>query len=235
MTKKYILLFILCLFFMMNFLYAYPISDLFDGASVNTGIWTVEKPLSASSITLSSGQLRIATGAADADLWTPTNTNAPRVYQSTNRTDSWLIETKMTFSATASYQEAGIFLKATNTPANWGGYIRPLNHVYDWDGKNRVGSVTYTNSLVYLRLEKIGIQFRSWYSTDGATWNFLSNQTWDYDITAVGLYGIRMGSAPQTLATFDYFTVSQVPEVSTTLYVLAGAVFLAVCKLFWKG
>ncbi|NUM33641.1 MAG: hypothetical protein HUU50_03820 [Candidatus Brocadiae bacterium] len=234
MVKKILYLFFA--FCMGSSLYAYPVSDFFDGASVNTGIWAVEKPLSASSISLSSGQLRIATGTAEADLWTPTNTNAPRVYQSTNRTDEWLLETKMTFSATASYQEAGIFLKATGTPSNWGGYIRPLNHVYDWDGKNRVGGVTYTNSVVYLRLEKIGINFRSWYSSDGTNWNFLGSQTWDYGITGVGLYGIRMGSAPQTLATFEYFSVTNVPEPSTVVFIVIGALFLiGYTNFFYKG
>ncbi|MDX9701556.1 MAG: hypothetical protein RBU23_00785 [Candidatus Auribacterota bacterium] len=227
--KKMHIISLLCMIMagLSQTLYASIVADDFNNATLNPA-WIVETPSPGTIVQLTGdGRLIIRTNTDNNDLWTNHNMNAPRLYQPVNSNDNWMVETKMHFSATSTFQEAGIFVTVTDGVPEWGGYLRLTTAVYPWDTNEYIKFLTInvygSYDDVYFRLEKNGNQYTSWYSFDGESFIAFGTKTLAYTVTGVGLFALRqdsIGPDPEgtadnnvrSTAYFDYF------DVNRTLY-----------------
>jgi len=242
MIRKTQFITLICgLIFVAKSSFSYPVSDNFNGSSLNPS-WIIEKPDSNSSVTLNGdGRLLIQTNTNNNDLWTPHNVNAPRLYQPVNNTDSWIVTTKMSFNPSATFQEAGVMAKVTGAPAEWGGYMKIASNMFFWDSTEYIkvmDNLIYGNyDTVYLKIQKIDNLYTGWYSFDGNSYTMADTASIPYTVVGIGLFAIRQDSigpdpegtadnSVRSTAYFDYFEINN-PIPEPVSFILMGISLLS--------
>jgi len=190
--------------------------------------WTVTSPNPASSNWLDGSAFTLVAAWANggSDLWNGTNHGAPRALQEVDPSLDWIIETRLDFSPTRDYQDAGLLLaKTTAASTDDGDYWRiAMRSFYPGGGGQvirAVGSYTgYTGTSSYLRIEKAGPVYTGWWSSDGVTWirsgSVTNSQAWHY----AGIIAIRQpwdGAQVDSTAAFDYFHAASFPPAPPTI------------------
>jgi regulation of enolase protein 1 (concanavalin A-like superfamily) len=237
----------LCVFLVIGIyaspsIFASPVADDFNGTTLNPA-WIVQTPSAGTTVqTTGDGRLHIQTNTDNSDLWTAHNVNAPRLYQAVASTANWIVDTKMHFSATSTYQEAGIMVTVSDGLPEWGGYLRMTTAVYSWDTSEFIKFLSTNVSAnfddIYFRLQKDGNQYTSWYGFDGQSFTSFGTRTLSYTVTGVGLFAIRQdsigpdpeGAADNTIrstAYFDYFDVNGALTSPAVPEPLSGVLFVS--------
>jgi regulation of enolase protein 1 (concanavalin A-like superfamily) len=166
------------------------------------------------SLTENPGFLRISVPVGGNDLYHYTNRDAPRVLQSID--ENFVVETKLICDPQSDAQGAGILVWQDTD-----NYLRldRIKHmitrqVVDVSGEKEdtwyyFAESPYSSTTTYLRLERFGSIFTSEYSSDGSTWEFLTNVTFAFSKPiSIGLFIINQYQDYPIYADFDYFRIN---------------------------
>lgn len=202
------------------------VSDDFNQANLNTGLWTLIDPLGDAGLAVEgagSGNARLlfsVPAGASHDPWT-VNT-APRLLQAANNTD-FSLETKFETQPQLRYQSQGLFIEQDGN--NW------LRFDFYNDGaatrifaagktagamSTRISRVITAGAPLYLRVTRSGNQWTLSYSYDGSAWQSAGSFSQTLTVRAVGPFVGNFGSgsnAPAFTAAIDYFFNRAVPVV----------------------
>ncbi len=200
------------------------VSDNFNAASLNTGLWTRTDPRSDATFTMTGSQLAIAVPAgAVHDAWSGGIT-APRVMQAAPNTD-FEVEARFDAAMTAGYQIQGILIAQDATNFLRFDVVR--------DGTNtRFFAASFANDVptvradvattlvapYYLRVKRVGSAWTGSSSSNGTTWTQGVSFTQSLTVTSVGPWVGNAGSpAPTFTGLVNYFfnTASPVAPART--------------------
>jgi hypothetical protein len=194
--------------------------DDFNGTTIHSN-WTVVNPNPPSSALLTgNGEMNITATPLNggSDYWPSINFKAPRII--TPVSGDWSLEVKMRFNPTAPFEGAGILILPDTTPSGTNG-IRIFERFYDSNNGQRVLNCSkyynYTDTIVYIRLNKIDTTIIGSFSPDSINW---SNEDTTYvsdTINYIGLHTIRKSyntNMKDALAYFDYFYLTTSPVLS---------------------
>ena len=222
------------------------ISDDFNGASLNTGLWTFVNPLGDATLSMNGGEVKISVPAGTAhDPWTGGN-NVPRILQPTLNTDL-LIVVKIDSPMTEQYQTAGIMVQESPTT-----YLRFDIHSDGTDIKAFAGSIlnnvgtaqTGDNIIVdsngvvplFIGVSRAGDLWQMSTSRDGSHWTLAAEFTYSLTVTAAGIFVGNQGTEPPAFTgAFDYFQTN-IPAKPTLLLPASGAVGVSITpQLVWQS
>lgn len=197
-------------------------SDGFDGATLNTDLWTFINPLGDATLTMTGTQAAVNIPAGPPhDIWTEGNF-APRLMQWANDTD-FTLEVKFDSALTQKFQMQGLIIEEDSEK-----FIR-LDFFHD--GKSpRVFAAslldgvatTYYNQPIaagaplYMRVKRSGDEWTQWFSFDGTIWIPAANFTHRLAVSRVGVFAgnqrPRVGTnAPGFKLLIDYFLNTAAP------------------------
>ncbi len=195
---------------------ASPVSDEFDGSSLDETVWSVVDPVGDGEVTVSDGALRLRVPAGANH-----NAGAPneslRVVQAADDEDL-SVEVGFDSNPTERYQDQGIlFEEADGDFLRFDVYSNGDNTIgyaatsSDEDGfEEKFETVVYTTGPHRLRVTRTGDEWVQELSTDGATWQPLASITHDMELDQLGLYAGNFelsGPAPAYTAVVDYVRV----------------------------
>ena len=194
-------------------------SDPFDGTDLDT-TWTVVNPNAPAGSTVSltgGGQLSITMDVPFQDIMT-------KILRPVNPITDWTVYTKLSLSATTNNHGAGI-VGVTDSNINSTNVVRLAELVQA--GLHTVQSfvypplfpgfppqvlgmsVPYSDNTVDFKVEKQGMTYESFYSSDGGmTWVSLGAMVIAEDILYLGLYGVNPNEdGPTGSALFDFYQI----------------------------
>jgi hypothetical protein len=199
-----------------------PVSDYFDDASLNTGLWTFVNPVGDAMVWLNAGHAVITIpGGKSHDAWTFGNLSA-RLVQSVADTD-FEVEVKFDVSAMAPHQIQGIMIEqdAQN-------YIR-FDIYYDVSAPHlfaasiaggvptvRVDYPVISGAPVWLRMKRAGTTWTGSYSVNGVT--FFPGVSFDHrlSVSKIGPFAGAVGGgdlpSPPFTALIDYWVNTANPS-----------------------
>lgn len=186
------------------------VSDDFNGASLNTGVWTAVNPMSDATFGVSGGKLSIGVPAAAHDLWSE-GYNVPRVMQTVqNNADAFDFTVK--FTSTFNGSGTNIPLQGIVAEQDSNNLLR-ANFSYDGtslrlfvagflNGKSAPDILTNdvlvgSRSPIWLRVTQGGGRFRVWYSFDGNNFTFIPFFAYPLRVSKIGVFAGNVGSSPQ--------------------------------------
>ncbi len=201
-----------------------PVSDAFDGSSLDTRLWTVLDPLGDGTFAVSNGQLSLSVPSDSAhNLWKGSN-DVLRIMQPTDDVD-FSIEVKFDSIVSEQHQFHGILVEQSD------GNLLRFDAVGD-SGSAQLFAATFENwtatvrqqldglasNPLYLRLTRSADQWSLEFSYDGTNWVQAGSFTHAMTATAVGVYAGNAGNpTPAHTAVIDYFQVGRtVSEVGDT-------------------
>ena len=195
------------------------VSDDFNSAQLDTGIWTFVNPLGDASYSMSGSQVRLSVPSGQAhDVWTAGN-QAPRIMQSVADTD-FAVEVKFDSVVSQRYQVQGLIVEQDS-----GNFLRVDQH---YDGsQTRLFVARFTNGAptvqynavispgagsFYLRLAREGDHWIESYSYDGTTWSGAADFTWSLSVHSVGVFAGNAGLNPAFTGIVDYYHGESTPK-----------------------
>jgi hypothetical protein len=203
------------------------VSDNFNGASLNTGLWTKVDPQGGASFTMSGSQLNIAVpGSVEHDVWSGGNM-APRVMQPAPNTD-FEVEARFDASMNAGYQMQGIIVEQDASNFLRFDFVRDDTNTRFFAASFSGGAPTVrtdaTVALVapfYLRVKRTGNAWTGSYSSNGTTWTQAASFTQALTVSSVGPFAGNAGSpAPAFTGSVNYFFNTALPV--TPAKIVAG-------------
>ncbi len=126
-----------------------------------------------------------------SDLWPAYNFNAPRLLRPVS--GNWIAETKMHFHPTSLYEGAGFLVVMDDEPGS--ANLQRFNELSSDNGQAGLRMVEnftpYSDTLIWLRLEKQGNTYFTSHSSDGMTWVETGSMTLNEEARYLGLTVIR--------------------------------------------
>ncbi len=204
------------------------VSDNFNGASLNTGLWTAIDPRGDATFSQNGSHLVIGVPAGvDHDAWTGGIT-IPRVMQAAPNSDLE-VEARFDASMAAGYQIQGILVQQDATNFLRFDFVRdPANTRFfaasfvDDAPTVRADLGLAQAAPFYLRVKRVGDQWTGSYSSNGTTWTQGVTFSHALTVTAVGPFAGNAGSpAPAFNGLVNYFFNTASPAVPAKI--IAGA------------
>jgi hypothetical protein len=203
------------------------VSDNFNGASLNTGLWTAVNPRGDAAFSQNGSQLVISVPAGlEHDAWTGGIT-IPRVMQAAPNTD-FEVEARFDAPMTGGYQIQGVLVQQDATNFLRFDFVRdPTNsRFFAASFVNDVPTVRADVTLAqaapfYVRVKRVGNQWTGSYSANGTTWTQGVTFPHALTVTSVGPFAGNAGSpAPAFSGLVNYFFNTASPVVPAK--VIAG-------------
>src|SRR5579859_7197608 len=210
-----------------------PVADDFNGASLNTSLWTVRAPVGGSAA-VSNGHLLITVpGGSNHDAFTPALDAVQVVQPISNANFDVNVKIDSTLAASGQYSGDGILVEGD--AHNYIRYGLGANGSSIGLGANTIiaGSESTPFQLSpfsaytvpsYLRLNRTGNTYTGYYSADGVNWTQAGSFT-DSSLTVTGLapYGWNYNATPskavEVNASFDWFhNTTTSPTVATPTF-----------------
>lgn len=166
--------------------------------------WLLYQPNPASSLAIGPEGLLLAASGQNggSDLWSGSNFGASLLLHPISPSANWTVVTHFFFSPTIDFQAAGLVL--TMQPS---GFTRLSKfHRFELSYQNRqhgLGIASYTNgpidarfapysgNEVYLKLTKVGAEYKYYYSSTGEEWTLVSTIVDTSPYSYIGLDSIR--------------------------------------------
>lgn len=198
-----------------------PYHDNFDSPELDScWSWIREDP-SHWSLTERPGYMRIRTQEGSWDFWHSSHNTMLRAHPIGN----FVAETCVRFNPTHRYQTAGVTLyngdlEHIDVARSFDGEVQSLYFCCGWGDEqpgDQCGSILNSDTVMYLRIERIDSTIRGFWSSDGLEWIYLgqlSDRVWLYENFRIGIFainGTNTGGAPEIPADFDYFHVDSLP------------------------
>jgi len=184
------------------------LSDEFDGSSLDAKWSWYNLPASYTVGTTTPGQLHMV--ANRNTNFGGSSDSGALLYQNTS--GNFSIETKLTSDPAANFEKAGIMVRVN--ASNWVGLFYQAQNGKKVELTTKVGGVAndnivdVTSSPIWLRLEREGQTFTSYYSKDGAGWTSVwSGSVALNDSVAIGLIIADGNANADYAADFDFFRV----------------------------
>lgn len=189
------------------------VSDDFNGV-LDTSVWTFYDPVGDSNLSTTGSQASISLPAgSNHDLW-ENKLFAPRIRQAAKDTD-FEVEVKFDSALSAQYQANGMTVE--QDLANFlrfdfysDGAVTRIFSASFVNGKPsvQIHSIITNGNPLYLRVKRMGDQWTTSYSYDGASWTIAGVYTHKLTVTSVALFSGNAGSTPPAHnALIDYFKV----------------------------
>jgi LmbE family N-acetylglucosaminyl deacetylase/regulation of enolase protein 1 (concanavalin A-like superfamily) len=187
-------------------------SDNFNGAALDTGIWTLVDPLGDATVSMSGTQVRLGVPAGVAhDVWTGLDT-VPRLLQPVPNAD-FEVELKFDNAVTAGYQQQGLLVEQDSRNLlrlefhHDGGATRLFAaSLVDGTASVEHWSAVPGGAPKYLRLKRVGDTWTLSYSSDAITWTTGASFTRALTVRALGPLAGNGGSPPPAFTSaIDYF------------------------------
>ena len=189
------------------------VSDDFDGATLNTDIWTFINPLGDSVLGVQDGQVSFDVPAGTLHYVWQTVTSAPRIMQVCDDVD-FDIEVKFDSPVTQAYQLQGLLVEEDAANNLWAefnsdGTGTQLSYANLIDGEQEpvVSQNIPDGAPLYLRFERSGDTWTIWYAVQASEWTVLSTFDRAMTVTAVGIFGGNFSYSvpPAHTTVIDYF------------------------------
>lgn len=191
-----------------------PYTDQFDGAALDTGLWTYINPLGDGTVALNNGNVSIAVPYGNShDIWTDGNFS-PRIMQPCADIDLE-IEIKFNSLPNARYQMQGVLFEqdADNYIRveflNIGALKLYVADFLDGNPQVKIFESPAISEPTYLRVVRSASHWTILYSQDGIAWIEGGSFARIMEVTSVGLYTGNVGdsgnNAPAFTAEVDYF------------------------------
>jgi regulation of enolase protein 1 (concanavalin A-like superfamily) len=224
--KKFAILVVIGLMFVSHYSQAAITSDDFNTNILNTGIWTIIDPRGDGDIeTVGTGtadaQLRLSVPAGTRhDVWKSGN-DSVRVIQTAADQD-FEIEVKFDSIPTKKYQLQGLLVEQDD--ANFlrfdvysngdGLYVFAARFATGASPKTLLNkSIANTSDNIYLRLSRVGDEWKAQYSYNGEEWLTAKSFNHFLAVTAMGVFVGNAGANPAYTAAIDYVFNTAAPIV----------------------
>jgi len=207
------------------------VSDDFNVATLDTGLWTLVDPMGDVVLTMSGMQAEISVPSGIShDVWLDGNF-APRIMQVAEDTD-FEIEVKFESEVSEKYQLQGLlveedtdnFLRFDFYSDGSSTWIFAASFSAGSPSVKRNTSIGAVGEPLYMRVSRQGDQWTQSYSGDGVNWSTGAVFSHSLVVSSVGVFAGNAGTnAPAHTAVIDYFfnTASPVvPEDGQTLYMV---------------
>ena len=190
------------------------VSDEFNGASLDTDVWTFVDPTGDGSVDVSGGTANISVaGGSDHNIWS-NGINAPRLMQSAADED-FSAEVKFDNLPTGAYATTGIIVEGAGGTFLRLEFYSDGSSIHLFAGIIQGGSastlynqtITASGSSLYMRVTRTGDSWLQEYSTDGANWLSGASFVAAFQVIGIGFYAGNAGgsSAPENTTSVDYF------------------------------
>ena len=212
------------------------VSDEFNGATLNTSVWTFSDPVGNSQLFMTGTEAQISVPAGSShDLWQAQN-RAPRIMQPASDAN-FEVEVKFNSNLVGRNEVQGILVQADDRNFIRFDYFSDGTSLRVFaasflDGvptirRNLVIGSVPSGSPMYLRVQRSGAQWTQWYSFDGLNW--LTSVTFAHTL-AVSQVGVFAGNAvdnPSVASAIDYFvnTADRVQPVGPDNNLVANSGF----------
>lgn len=189
-----------------------PLSDEFNGASLDLTQWTFVDPVGDSAASVANGQLAISVGGGIShDVWSSGNNSARVSHAAANQ--DFFAEVKFDSTPGQQYQLQGMLVEQD---AN--NFVR-----FDFysDGSNlkifaavfqagqptvMVNTTIASGGPLYMRVKRVGNQWTQQYSYDGSNWQTAATFAHTLTVASTSLFAGNAGaSAPAFTALVDYY------------------------------
>jgi hypothetical protein len=196
------------------------ISDNFNGASLNTGLWTFLNPRSDAAATMTGTQLSIAVPSGLVhDCWSGGIT-APRVMQPAPNGD-FEVEARFDAAMTAGYQIQGILVQQDATNFIRFDFVRDGSATYFFAASFagdvptvRINQTIALGAPFYMRIKRVGNQWTGSYSSNGTAWTQAVTFATTLTVSSVGPWAGNAGSpAPAFTSLVNYFFNTASPQL----------------------
>ncbi len=217
-----------------------PVSDEFNGSSLNTALWQVEAPVGGSA-TVSNGELVITVpGGSNHDAFVPALDAVQVVQPIGNVNFDVAVKIDSTLAAATQYYGQGLLVEGDASDyirfgVGAGGSIGlGANTIVSGNQSTPFQSQPFSSYAVptYLRLTRVGSTYTGYWSTDGVNWNEAGSFNDSMVVTGLAPYAwnysVTPSNAPALTATFDWFhnLSTTTPTVATpTFNPASGATF----------
>ncbi|MCK4652869.1 MAG: hypothetical protein KAU01_00305, partial [Candidatus Cloacimonetes bacterium] len=186
-----------------------PMTDTFNGATLNTGIWEFVDPVDDCSVILNNGNAEISIPAGTShDLHFDL---APRLLQTISNED-FTVQIKFDSAPAAQYQMQGFIVQTTNNAARlrFETYFGSQPYFYVNTYGVSVTGLPINQAIggaipQYLKLDRAVNEWTFDYSYDGTLWYNVSTYTLDIIVEKIGFYGANHTPNPAFTAMTDYF------------------------------
>src|SRR5579859_5129812 len=210
-----------------------PVADDFNGASLNTSLWTVQAPVGGSAA-VSNGHLLITVpGGSNHDAFTPALDAVQVVQQISNADFDVNVKIDSTLAASGQYSGDGILVEGDahnyirfEISANGSRVALSANTIIAGTQTQKFIVAPFSGYVVptYLRLNRTGSTYTAYYSSDGTNW-IQAGSFADSSLTVTGLalygsnYQSNPANAPAITPSFDWFhNTTTVPTVATPTF-----------------
>ena len=201
-----------------------PVSDSFDGSSLNSSVWTFLNPVGDGSFTTPGGSLQLtAPAGADHEPDFGGVDNAVRVMQAMGNVD-FNVTVKFDSIPTQTLQEQGVIVQQDTS--NWlrfhfASYQGTLGIAADRIQAGAESSLFSSNisaagaSSLWMRIQRTGNSWVVTWSSDGITYNSGGSFTQTITASSIGPFAGNFGSpAPAMTAIVDYFQSGTAPDLT---------------------
>ncbi len=218
-----------------------PVADDFNGASLNTSLWTVEAPVGGSAA-VSNGHLLITVpGGSNHDAFTPALDAVQVVQQISNANFDVNVKIDSTLAASGQYSGNGILVEGDahdylrlEISANGSRIALSANTIIAGTQTQKFLLAPFSGYVVptYLRLNRTGSTYTAYYSADGTNWTQAGSfADSSLTVTGIALYGSNYqtnpSNAPAITPSFDWFhnTTTTAPVATPTFSPASGTSF----------
>jgi Chitobiase/beta-hexosaminidase C-terminal domain/Beta xylosidase C-terminal Concanavalin A-like domain len=219
-----------------------PVSDDFNGTSLNTSLWTVVAP-AGGSVAVSSGHLVITVpGGSNHDAFKPALDAVQAVQQVSNADFDVNVKIDSTVASSAAYSGTGILVEGDakdyirfGVGASGSSITLGANTIIAGVESTPFQTSPFSAYVVptYLRLNRTGTTYTGYYSSNGVNWTKAGSFS-DSSLTVTGLapygwnYQTTPSNAPALTASFDWFHNTNAPTVATpTFSPASGTTFIS--------
>jgi hypothetical protein len=232
LASSFLLAFVMASGFASSAIAQSPVSDDFNGTSLNTSLWTVEAPAGGSAA-VSNGHLVITVpGGSNHDAFKPALDAVQVVQQVSNANFDVNVKIDSTLAASAAYSGQGILVEGDahdyiryGVGASGSSITLGANTIVAGTESTPFQTAPFSGYVVptYLRLNRTGTTYTGYWSTDGVNWTKAGSFT-DSSLTVTGLapyawnYNITPSSAPAVTASFDWFHNTNAATVATPTF-----------------
>ncbi len=196
-----------------------PVSDDFNGTSLNTALWTVVAPAGGSAA-VSNGHLLITVpGGSNHDAFTPALDAVQVEQQVSNANFDVNVKIDSTLAASGQYSGQGMLVEGDahdyirfEISANGSSISLSVNTIVAGTQSKQFQLAPFSGYVVpsYLRMNRTGSTYTAYYSADGTNWTKAGSFT-DSSLTVTGLalygsnYQSNPSNAPAITPSFDWF------------------------------
>ena len=213
-----------------------PMSDEFNGTSLNIGQWKVEAP-SGGSAAVSNGELVLTVpGGSNHDAYIPALDAVQVVQPIGNANFDVAVKIDSALSAAAQYYGQGLMVEGDARD-----YIRyevgavgsiglGASTIISGNQITTIQSLPFTSYSVptYLRLRRVGSTYTAYWSKDGVNWNEAGSFNDSMVVTGLAPYAwnysVTPSNAPELNAKFDWFhnLATTTSTAATPIFTPAG-------------